>query len=104
MKTIEIGPLVSTSITVSLGDAATMAAGYIVTVKNSSPNSQTIGRATAGDKVDGVAQNITLPSKCSLTFRVANTASEGYLTIAQFGLFGYDKTDPTKSFSLSAPE
>ena len=103
MKTIEIGPLVSTSITVSLGDAATMAAGYIVTVKNSSPNSQTIGRATAGDKVDGVAANITLPSKCSLTFRVANTASEGYLTIAQFGLFGYDKIDPTKSFSLSAP-
>ena len=101
MKTIEIGPLVSTSITVSLGDAATMAAGYIVTVKNSSPNSQTIGRATAGDKVDGVAANITLPSKAALTFRVANTASEGYLTIAQFGLFGYDKTDPTKSFSLN---
>ena len=102
MKTIEIGPLVSTSITVSLGDAATMAAGYIVTVKNSSPNSQTIGRATAGDKVDGVAQNITLPSKASLTFRVANTASEGYLTLEQFGAFLYDKTDPRKVIVQSA--
>lgn len=103
MKTIEIGPLVSTSITVSLGDAATMAAGYVISVKNSSANAQTIGRATAGDKIDGVAANYTLPSKTSLTFKVANTASEGYLVVDQSGAFGYDKADPTKAYVLQAP-
>jgi hypothetical protein len=102
MKTIEIGPTASAAVVVSLGDAATMAAGYIVTVKNSSANSQTVGRITAGDKIDNVAQNITLPSKCSLTFKVANTASEGYLTIGQFGPFLYDKNDPRKVVVQSA--
>jgi hypothetical protein len=102
MKTIEIAPTASAAVVVSLGDAATMAAGYIVTVKNSSANSQTVGRITAGDKIDNVAQNITLPSKCSLTFKVANTASEGYHTLTQFGAFLYDKTDPRKVVVQSA--
>lgn len=102
MKTVEIGPTVSTSITVSLGDAATMAAGYIVGVFNSSPNAQTVGRITAGDKINGVAQNLTLPSKCGLVFKVANTASEGYFIIAQFGGVFYDKTDPRKAIVFSA--
>jgi hypothetical protein len=102
MKTIEIAPTASAAVVVSLGDAATMAAGYIVTVKNSSANSQTVGRITAGDKIDNVAQNITLPSKCSLTFKVANIASEGYHTLTQFGAFLYDKTDPRKVVVQSA--
>jgi hypothetical protein len=102
MKTIEIAPTASAAVVVSLGDAATMAAGYIVTVKNSSANSQTVGRITAGDKIDNVAQNITLPSKCSLTFKVANTASEGYHTLTQFGGFLYDKTDPRKVVVFNA--
>lgn len=80
MKTVEIASTVSSTITVSLGDAAAMTAGYIVTVKNSSAVNQTVGRITAGDKIDGVAANVTLAPKGAATFKVANTASEGYLT------------------------
>jgi hypothetical protein len=62
MKTIEIASTVSASVTISLGDATTMADGYIVTIKNSSTITQTVGRATVGDTIDGAASNFSLPS------------------------------------------
>src|SRR5258706_8120915 len=84
MRTIEIAPTVSNTITLSLGDAATMSTTYLVAVRNSSTISQIISRATAGDKIDGVAGNITLPSKGTLYF-TTNSVPDGYLSLARFG-------------------
>lgn len=84
MRTIEIAPTVSNTVTVSLGDAATMSTTYLVAVRNSSTISQIISRATAGDKIDGVAGNITIPSKGTLYF-TTNSVPDGYLSLARFG-------------------
>lgn len=73
MKTVEIASTVSSGITISLGDAATMADGYIVTVKNSSTSTQTVGRATSGNTIDGAASNFSLPSGAAVTFKVLGT-------------------------------
>lgn len=73
MKTIEIASTVSASVTISLGDATTMADGYIVTIKNSSTITQTVGRATVGDTIDGAASNFSLPSGAAVTFKALST-------------------------------
>jgi hypothetical protein len=54
-----------------------MAAGYIVTVSNQSAISQTVGRVTSSNGINGTAANVTLPALCSLTFKV-NAAATGY--------------------------
>lgn len=83
MRTVEIAPTVSSAVTISLGDASTMASGYMVRVKNSSAVTCTLGRATGGDTIDGTAANVTLPAKCSLIVQV-NTGATGYLILAGF--------------------
>lgn len=82
MKTVQIASTVSTAITVSLGDATSMAAGYIVTVSNQSAISQTVGRVTSSNGINGATSNITLPTLCSATFKV-NAAATGYNMEAQ---------------------
>jgi hypothetical protein len=84
MRTVEIAPTVSSSITISLGDAATMTNNYAVWIKNSSTIPQTIGRVTASDTVDGAAVNITLPSLCSMLLKV-NSGATGYLIAGASG-------------------
>lgn len=86
MRTVEIASTVSNTVTVSLGDAATMTTTYLVAVRNSSTISQVISRATAADKIDGVAGNITIPSKATIFF-TANSVPDGYLTIGKTGPF-----------------
>lgn len=83
-RTVEIAPTVSNTITLSLGDAATMTTTYLVAVRNSSTISQIISRATAGDKIDGVAGNITIPSKSTILF-TTNSVPDGYLSLSRFG-------------------
>ena len=70
------------SITVNLGDAATMAAGFIVTIKNSHTAVITVGRATGADTIDGSASDDTLAPNQSRTY-IVNTAEDGYLTKEQ---------------------
>lgn len=84
LRTIEIAPTVSNTITVSLGDASTMTTTYLVAVRNSSTISQIISRVTAGDKIDGVAGNITIPSKSTIYF-TTNSVPDGYLSLSRFG-------------------
>jgi hypothetical protein len=86
-KTIEIAAAVSVGLTVSLGDAASMASGYIVTVDNLSAISHTIGRVTSANGINGVVGNVTLPSKMSMTFKV-NSAQGGYNIEAGGNSFG----------------
>lgn len=87
MRTVEIAPTATTGVTVSLGDAATMTNNYIVRVKNSSSNEQTIGRATASDTIDGAASNVTILAGEAMIF-CTTTGATGYLILAR----GHTKT------------
>jgi hypothetical protein len=81
MKCVEIAPTVTTAVTVSLGDATTMTNNYRVFVKNSSLVSQTVGRVTAGDTIDGATANFTLPPRSGAIFQTT-TGATGYLTVS----------------------
>jgi len=64
--------------TVSLGDAATMGAGYIVTVKNSHTAANTVDLDTAADTLDGVANGtVSIAPNNQITF-ATNQAADGY--------------------------
>ena len=93
MKTVEIAPTVSSSVSVTLPDAATMTSNFIVRIRNSSTIAQSITRSTSGDTIDGVAGVVTIPSKASVTFST-NAAANGYLTVADSagGISGYNQT------------
>lgn len=77
-KTIVIGSTVTATVTISLGDAATMAAGYVVTIQNSSAVNCTVGRATASNTINGATSDYTLPPYHAITFVVASPAT-GYV-------------------------
>lgn len=84
MKTVEIASNVSSAITISLGDAATMTNNYVVRVKNSGSAICTIARATSGDTIDGAAANISIGPKQALVF-ATNSVPDGYLIVAAMG-------------------
>ena len=75
-KTINVTALA----TQSLGDAATMAIGYIVIIKNSHSATNTVGRATGGDTIDGIAGDVTLAPGQASAF-VINAGADGYLQL-----------------------
>lgn len=83
MKTVEIASTATSGVTISLGDAVSMTAGYIVSVKNFSVHTQTIGRVTTADGIDGVTGNAFIAPKACWAFKVAATASNGYLTLSR---------------------
>jgi len=69
---------VTAAVTISLGDAATMAAGYIVTVKNSHTAAITVDLATGADTLDGTAAgSVSLAPDAAMTF-VTNAGANGY--------------------------
>ena len=68
------------AVTLTLADAATMAAGYQITIKNSSTADCTIARATGGDSIDGVVSNVVLAPKAVIYLSV-NSAENGYITM-----------------------
>lgn len=78
MRTVEIGPSVSTVVTVTLADAATMTNIYRVYIKNSGEKNATIARDTSGDTIDGVAADYTLPAGAAILL-TTNNAANGYL-------------------------
>ena len=80
MKTVEVAPSVSTAVTISLGDAATMTANYIVRVKNSGSSTVTVSRVTGADTMDGVAQDLTLLAGQVGLYGI-NQAADGYLSL-----------------------
>lgn len=83
----------STPFTVTLGDAATMAAAdtgdYEVTIANIGAATVTVARA-GSDTIDGAATSLTLPQYSSVTLKV-NAATDGYNSIAR-GLGGLTST------------
>lgn len=76
-RTIVIASTVTSAVTVSLMDAATAAAGYIVTIINESSVTCAVGRATASNTISGVTSDYSLPSLSSVTF-VVSAAGSGY--------------------------
>lgn len=85
----------TSSVNVTLADAATMAAGYKVDVHNNSTGNITVKRATGGDTINGAAKNIVLPPQQRLKLRV-NAAATGYLIEESTGGLILDATDPSK--------
>jgi hypothetical protein len=76
-RTIQVS---TSSVTITLADAATMAAGYVVSVANQSSGSITVALATATDTIDTVTNTThTLVAKETRTY-IVNTAATGYLT------------------------
>jgi hypothetical protein len=91
MKCVEIAPTVTTAVTVSLGDAATMTNNYRVFIKNSSSRNQTVGLVTAADTIDGTAAGtITLLPKAGVLVQT-NSTPNGYLIVSRYSL------NPTRS-------
>lgn len=77
LKPIEV----SGTATISLGDAATMGAGYQVIIINAGNGIVTVGVATDTDTVDGVADDsLKIPSGASAIFAV-NNGADGYRSI-----------------------
>ena len=67
--------------TISLYDASTGGAGYQINVLNTGVAVVTVGRATAGNTINGVAGNWTLNPGNGASFRV-NSTNNGYDVIA----------------------
>ena len=63
--------------TISLYDASTGGAGYQINVLNTGVGTVTVGRATAGNVINGVAGNWTLNPGNGASFRV-NSTNNGY--------------------------
>jgi hypothetical protein len=76
---IEIASSVSTVVTITLSDAATMAAGYVVTIHNLSAVEHTLGRTTGGDTINGTATNVPIAPYSQIKAWV-NASANGYLT------------------------
>jgi hypothetical protein len=109
MKTIEIASTTSSGKTISLMDAATAAAGYIVSVKNLSPYIQTMGRVTTADTIDGVAANRRILPNEFIAFKV-NASANGYYTlnnnkqvisVTDHGAVGDGSTDDTTAIQAA---
>lgn len=84
MRCVEIAPTVTTAVTISLGDAATMTNLYRVFIKNSSSRNQTLTRITGGDTLDGVAGSVVLaPGEGRVVQTIG--AATGYVTVSRFG-------------------
>ncbi len=88
LKTIQC-TATSAGFAVSLGDAATMAAGYVVTVHNraSSTGDVTVNLASATDSINNTTNGTRLLAPgTALTFVTASPLS-GYLVISSSGIF-----------------
>lgn len=79
MKTIEIASTVSSVVTVTLSDAATMASGYCVELCNRSGFTALVTRATASDVIDNTATAVNLLPLSVVGYKV-NASTNGYLT------------------------
>ena len=75
---------VTADATMTLGDAATMGAGYIVTIKNSHTAANTVGLDTGADTLDGVANGTYILESLSSAIFIVNVAADGFYVISNF--------------------
>jgi microcystin-dependent protein len=79
LRTIQVN---TSSVTISLADATTMAAGYVVSISNQSSGNITVALATATDTIDGVTNTTNAIATKETRRYVVNAAATGYLTAA----------------------
>src|SRR3990167_6478732 len=109
----EIASTVSTAITITLSDAATMAAGYVVSIHNLSAVQHTLGRATGADTINGTASNVPIAPYAQIKAWI-NASANGYLVSQGPGINStgephsdalfqiVDNSDPTKKIAFQA--
>lgn len=95
MKTIQV----TGTTTISLGDATSMGAGYIVNVANYGTNTVTLTRITGADTLNGATKAITLTPGAAVTVKVI-AAATGYQVIGSYNVM-FDQTDPSKQITNS---
>lgn len=78
-RTIEVK---TASVSVTLSDAATMASGYIVNVKNSSSGNITVRLSTATDTIDGVTNTTVTLGANDWRKYLVNSSQNGYMTLS----------------------
>ena len=71
------------AITVSLGDASTMAAGYLVFVKNSHTATITVDLATGTDTLDGTVDGSVELAPNEAVLVITNSGASGYFILAK---------------------
>lgn len=76
-RTIQV---TTSSVTITLADASTMAAGYIVSVANTSSGNITVALATSTDTIDGVTNTTEVIPTQETRRYIVNTAATGYIT------------------------
>jgi hypothetical protein len=76
-RTIQV---TTSSVTITLADATTMAAGYIVSVANQSAGDITVALATSTDTIDTVTNTTQTISAKEVRRYIVNTAATGYIT------------------------
>lgn len=72
------------SIVITLADAATMAAGYTVSVSNQSAGNITVNLATATDTIDGVTNTTHTLGHKEVRRYIVNAAATGYILASGF--------------------
>lgn len=79
-RTIQV---TTSSVTITLADATTMAAGYIVSVANQSSGNVSVALATSTDTIDGVTNTTQVIHSKEVRRYIVNTAATGYITASQ---------------------
>jgi len=71
--------------TPTLGDAATLGAGWFVDVKNTGSNVVTVARTTSGDMINDVTADVTMNALDYIRF-VVNAAADGFNTVNSYAI------------------
>jgi microcystin-dependent protein len=79
LRTIQV---TTSSVTITLADATTMAAGYVVSIANQSSGSITVALAASTDTIDGVTNTTNVIATKETRRYIVNAAATGYLTAA----------------------
>lgn len=93
MKTIQV----TGTTTISLMDATSAGAGYIVSVANYGTNNVTLTRITGSDTLNGATKAIVLYPGAAVTVKVI-AAETGYQVIGSYNVM-FDNTDPSKQIT-----
>lgn len=94
LRTVQIGTTATTGVTVTLMDAVSAVNGYIVTITNQSPHTQTVGRVTASNTINTTTNTVSIVTLESITF-IVNAAASGYIILSRGSDAAMPKTGGT---------
>lgn len=79
-RTIQV---TTSSVAITLADASTMAAGYIVSVSNQSSGDVSVALATSTDTIDGITNAAPVLAAKETRRYIVNSSATGYLTASE---------------------